>query len=450
VCKVEPEIISSTAMTLRRLLVVPLALPMLGGCAPPMPSSNDDSDSTTSTSGVATAGTDTDEPESTDTDEPDPPMFVPCADPSVAPRCAWEDADEFPQEDWVGAPLPPLPPPIDRSTGYSHCNHGLEPKFVLDGEVLVVAYRDEYCTDELGDEGEPLAPERYLVVGTDTLGSWQTMYFGGDNGLDSVDIEADGTVRVKTSERTLERNDGQWIMRTADTEAWILSDLASGPAHALVLSEQPMYGRLDGDQMNFEVRLECEGTEANTKLSRVDFELSPDGVPHVAQIGRTFGYDNALVWSYPSGGAWVLEQIECLGTDAGGGLLAHPPDLEFDANGAAYICTTIDLDNYEHVVFDNSAGTWTSDLVGGGEVHSYETCSIELDSAGRVHVLTDNEYRVREAGVWTTVLSFDDDLLGSLHVTGEGHVYILHQGLSLLTNASGEWVERQIGPDAPP
>jgi hypothetical protein len=399
-----------------------------------MPSINDGgSDSTTSTSGVAT--------DDTDTDEPEPP----CADPSVAPRCAWGDADEFPQEDWISGPLPPLPPlPFDPMVGYELCNHGLEPQFVLDGEVLVVAYLDHYCTDELGDEGQPLSPEIYLVVGTDTLGSWQTVYVGSDNRLDSVDIEADGTVRVTTSERTLERNDGQWIVRTADTDAWILSDLASGPAHALVLSEQPMYGRLDGDQMDFEVLLGCEDSVASIKLSRVDFEMSPEGVPHVAQIGRTFGNDNTLVWSYPSGGAWVFEPIECLGGDGGGGLLLHAPDLEFDANGAAYICTTIELDNFEHVVFDNSAGTWTSDVLGVDEVHSGDTCSIELDSAGRVHLLTDADYRVREAGVWTTVLSFDDDLPGSLRVTGEGHVYILRKGLVLLTNASGEWVEREL------
>lgn len=69
----------------------------------------------------------------------------------------------------------------------------------------------------------------------------------------------------------------------------------------------------------------------------------------------------------------------------------------------------------------------------------------EIDTTGRLHLLTNDEYRVLDEDGWSTIWSFEDPRDGTLEVRPEGAVYILRSGLGLLTNESGEWVEREIG-----
>jgi len=355
---------------------------------------------------------------------------------------------------WDTLSVPALPLPLDT---YDPCGHGLDPIFVVEGDSIVLAYRDEYCTDELGGEGEPTPPVPWLVIGTDTAGAWETALIATrEYRAWSMNLEPDGTLRVSGTSNVYERSDGQWQVRKPEFggNPRLLSDPNSGPDYALVWAGSGGigYGRHADGVSELDRLFQCE--KQRTWIGPPDFVLSSAGVPHVASLSsrpvpgnwNSDAYELTLSLSYPRDGAWIHDEVECMIGPPTGFNMPLPPDLELDADGRAHICVTIDVPSehgFDVVYFTDVGGSWSSEIVGRGSFFS--ACDLELDAAGRVHVLTTDDYLVREGGSWSTIWSFDDDRAASLEVSDDGVVHIVRSGLGLLSNETGEWAERQLG-----
>lgn len=389
---------------------VAAAVGFLAGCAP----------------GALSSGTD-----ESDTGEPELPST--CIESDAEPLCTWTALEQ--PVTWASSPVNPF------SLTGPGCVHGLVPKLAFDGDSLLVAYTDDLCVQ--GNRHEQ-PPEYRLVIGTDTLGEWQTELTSRDPWPEHIDIAPDGTVRVMTQWSVLERRDGLWTRWTPSNNgsAWVLSDPTSGPDH--VLFRTRAYGRSQDHVSALEVIFECQehGLRIHSPYSAADFVISSVGAPHLAYYGATSAVEEiGLLHSYLRDGEWVIEKIAC-SSDLDH--LFRGPELEVDADGHAHVCATIDAepDNVVFHYFTNESGAWTSEIAAQA---SSTGCELEIDATGRVHLLTSIEYRVLDDGTWSTVRSFDEPASADLQVHPGGAVYILRSGLELLTDESGEWVERQIG-----